>query len=167
MYTSLRQWSLIFFLLLVPFVGWAESDVDYPEDWRNWPIVGTGKISGVETPISADLPRIVIDTFKTYNWVNDGKGSAYEIRVAPAEQEAWKKGSTDFEDGPTAILDLTDIGVMLVTGHLLGEAQYGVYSHEGKDLSMAHPSLAPKVCATCHTGYGVYCNNGICRKDAQ
>ncbi len=67
-------------------------------------------------------------------------------------------------EASTAVLELTDIKVLLVTEHLLGEAMYGVYTYDGKDITEAHPSLNTAVCTTCHTGYGEACLYGICTK---
>ena len=147
-----------FFFLTISSMAAAESDAEFPKGWENWPVHHSGKILGKETPIPADLPPIVIETMKTYNWVNDGKGSAYNVRLNP-EQKAG-----NYQDGPTGVLELTDIKALLVTEHLVGEPQYGAYSYDGKDISDAHPSLNPSACTTCHTGYGDACINGVCTK---
>ena len=146
------------FFLTISVMAAAESDAEFPKGWENWPIHHSGKILSKETAIPADLPPIVIETMKTYNWVNDGKGSAYNVRLNPAQ----KAGA--YEDGPTGVLELTDIKALLVTEHLVGEPQYGAYSYDGKDISDAHPSLNPSACTTCHSGYGDACITGVCTK---
>lgn len=140
----------------------AGSDAAFPADWQNWPVVKAGVIGGIDTPIPAAAPRIVQETIKTYNWVNDGKGSAYRVRVSPAQSELYRAGRGVYPDGPTAVLELTDAKVILVTDHLLGEPQYGVFSFDGKDLVGAHPSLQTSVCTNCHSGYADLCVAGIC-----
>ncbi len=135
-------------------IAQAASDAGFPKGWEGWPVLKEGAIPPKAEPIPGDLPTIVKETFKTYNWVNDGKGSAYKIRMNPAHK--------DGADGPAAVLELTDIKALLVTEHLLGEPLYGAWSSDGKDLAEAHPSLAPKVCAACHSGYGEACVKGIC-----
>lgn len=154
------------FLLLALFLNstsaFAQSETKFPNDWKTWPVTATGTISGAETPIPANAPPILRDTLRSYNWINNGKGSAYEVRVNPAQMNTYLAHNGKFIDGPTAILVLTDINVLLVTEHLLGQPSYGVFSVEGKDITGAHPSLAPQVCRTCHTGYSDICINGVC-----
>ena len=145
---------LILTLALWDTVAHAASDASFPTGWETWPVLKEGAIPPKAEPVPADLPGIVQETFKTYNWVNDGKGSAYKVRLNPAHKAG--------EDGPAAVLELTDIKALLVTEHLLGEPLYGAWSYAGKDLADAHPSLAPKVCAACHSGYGEACVQGIC-----
>jgi len=142
----------------------AGSQALFPKGWDKWPVSKMGKIPGAKTPIDASLPPIVQATFKTYNWVQDGKGSAYNVRFNPAQEKAIAEGKGNIADGPTAVLDLTDIKVILVTEHLMGEPQYGAFSYDGKDISGAHPSLDPKVCTSCHSGYGEACKHGVCSK---
>lgn len=149
---------------LVAGAAFAASDAPFPKDWQNWPVTHSGAIPSSATAIPADLPAIVKETVKTYNWIVDGKGSPYNVRIAPAARPIAGARNGKFGDGDTAVLELTDAKVILVTGHLLGEPQYGVYSFDGKDLAEAHPSLAPKVCTTCHSGYGEACIAGVCSK---
>ncbi len=155
---KLIQYLVCLVLFGLSSIVLAESDAEFPKGWDSWPVHHSGRILGKETAIPADLPPIVIETMKTYNWVNDGKGSAYNVRLNPAQKAG------DYKDGPTGVLELTDIKVLLVTEHLVGEPQYGAYTYEGKDISDAHPSLNPKACTTCHTGYGDACINGVCTK---
>ncbi|MEW5756332.1 MAG: hypothetical protein AB1810_08500 [Pseudomonadota bacterium] len=142
----------------------AASDAAFPKGWKDWPIKHTGAIPGSSTPIPSGVPVIVQETVKTYNWVQDGKGSKYNVRVNPAQDGPYKARSGKFGDGPTAVLELTDIKAILVTEHLLGEPVYGAYTYEGKDISDAHASLKPQVCKTCHSGYGEACVVGVCSK---
>ncbi len=142
----------------------AGSDAQLPGDWQSWPIHHSGQILANKTAIPETLPPIVRETMKAYNWINDGKGSAYNVRINPAKLPSVKDGKGKFADGPTSVLELTDIKAVFVTEHLLGDPQYGAWSFDGKDLSAAHPSLAPKFCATCHSGYGEACVAGSCTK---
>ncbi|HFC52904.1 MAG TPA: hypothetical protein ENJ43_00540 [Gammaproteobacteria bacterium] len=142
--------------------AYAASDAEFPKGWESWPVVGSGAIPDNKSPIPDGLPEIVKETVKTYNWIQDGKGSKYNVRVNPAHKDAYIKRHGGYPDGPTAVLELTDIKALLVTEHLLGEPQYGAYSFDGKDISEAHPSLAPKTCTTCHSGYGEACVTGVC-----
>ena len=137
---------------------YAESDASFPDDWESWTVFSEGAIPGSAVPVGDDLPAIVAETFKTYNWVNEGHGSEYELRFNPE-----KKGQKpNFDDGGTAVLNLTDIKVLLVTEHFLGDPVYGAFTYDGKDISDAHPSLSVDACVACHTGYGEACVNGIC-----
>ncbi len=155
--------------LVVAILGWsvmlvaqAASDAEFPKGWESWPVVSSAAIPDNQSPIPDDLPEIVKQTVKTYNWIQDGKGSRYNVRVNPAHKDAYLKRHGEYPDGPTAVLELTDIKALLVTEHLLGEPQYGAYTFDGKDIADAHPSLAPKTCVACHTGYGEACVTGVC-----
>lgn len=140
----------------------AGSDAKFPKGWESWPVKSSGAIPSNKTAIAGNLPPIVQETFKTYNWTNDGKGTAYKVRVNPAQEGGYKARNGKFNDGPTAVLDLTDIKAILVTEHFLGEPVYGAFSYDGKDLSGAHGSLSPAACKKCHTGYGNACVTGVC-----
>jgi hypothetical protein len=155
-----------FVIALVIFMSpaMAASDADFPKDWKMWPVVSVGEIPSNKATLPQDLPPIVLETIKTYNWINDGDGSKYSIRVHPEKLVSHKSHTGDFEDGPTSVLELTDIKAILVTSHLLGEPQYGVFTFDGKDISDAHHSLAPEVCQTCHSGYGDSCVAGVCSR---
>ncbi len=142
-------------LILAPGI-WAKSDAEFPAGWDKWPIHHSGQILGKEKTLPENLPPIVVETMKTYNWINEGKGSAYHVRLNPAQKAG------NYQDGATGVLELTDIKVLLVTEHLVGEPQYGAYTYDGKDISDAHPSLAPQTCTTCHSGYGDACITGVC-----
>ncbi|MFK5892984.1 MAG: hypothetical protein QM504_07160 [Pseudomonadota bacterium] len=140
----------------------AASDAEFPTGWDSWPIHHSGTILGKDTAVPDGLPAIVVETLKTYNWVNDGKGSKYNIRINPAQKAGLS--SHKYNDGPTGVLELTDIKVLLVTEHLVGTEQYGAYTYDGKDMADAHPSLNTQTCTTCHTGYGDACITGVCTK---
>ncbi len=142
----------------------AASEALFPEGWQDWPVVSSGTILGQSTPVPDSVPVILRETVQTYNWINDGKGSAYNVRINPAQMEAYKARSGKFADGPTGVLELVDIKALLVTDSLLGEPLYGVYTFDGTDISAAHPSLGLDTCTTCHTGYNDYCVAGICSK---
>ncbi len=102
---------------------------DFPPGWSNWPVVKEGRIPAKGEPLN-DLPPIVRETFKTYEWINDGQGSAYAIRFNPDKQDG-----KDYGSGPTAVFHIKELGVLLVTGHLRGVASvYGVYTDNGKDI---------------------------------
>ncbi|MGK7345186.1 MAG: hypothetical protein ACNS63_05195 [Candidatus Nitrospinota bacterium M3_3B_026] len=155
---------LAVFSLAVSSNAFAGSNAEFPKGWESWPIAGKGAIPDNKSPIPSDAPAIVQETIKTYNWINDGKGSPYYVRIHPDKKDAAAARKGQFDDGPTAVLELTDIKVILVTEHLIGEPQYGAYTYDGKDMADAHPSLAPKTCADCHSGYGEACVNGVCAK---
>lgn len=140
----------------------AGGDAAFPKGWESWPVVAQGAIPGKDTPIPADAPAIVKETVKVYNWINEGKGSAYKVRVNPAQASVHAARKGDFADGATAVLELTDIKALLVTDHLVGEPQYGVWTFDGKDITAAHPSLETKACTTCHSGYKDACFKGVC-----
>ncbi len=142
--------------------AFAQSEAKLPGDWESWPVTAAGKLTGSDTAIPGDAPAILRDTLKAYSWLNNGKGSAYEVRVNPRAMGAYTSRDGKYSDGETAVLFLTDINALLVTEHLLGQATYGVFSADGKDIAGAHPSLAPQVCKTCHSGYSDICVGGLC-----
>jgi hypothetical protein len=156
------SWLIGLFIACFSMSVYAASDAEFPKGWDSWPVHHSGAIPDNKSPISADLPGIVQETFKTYNWVHDGKGSKYNIRVNPAQKDAAFARKGDIPDGSTGVLELTDINVLLVTEHLVGEPQYGAYSTDGKDVSGLHPSLNPGACQKCHSGYGEACVTGVC-----
>lgn len=139
----------------------AASDAEFPKDWEKWTVVKEGTIPDNKAALPADLPSIVRETVKTYNWVNDGKGTSYKVRINPAALANYKKRGP-YDNAVTAVLDLTNIKVLFVTEHLAGQATYGVYDYGGKDMAGAHPSLALTVCQTCHTGFEDVCKTGVC-----
>lgn len=141
----------------------AASDAEFPREWETWPVVSEGAIPDNAAVLPADLSPIVRETVKTYNWINAGKGSPYKVRINPAALPAYKTRGP-YSDGPTAVLELTDIKTLLVTEHLVGQPTYGAYDSAGKDLSTAHPSLGPAVCQTCHSGYEDACVGGVCSR---
>jgi hypothetical protein len=142
--------------------AFAASEAAFPADWQSWPVTASGTILGADTAIPSNAPRVLIETVKAYNWVNNGKGSAYQIHVNPAKRASYIAHQGKYTDGGTSVLALTDAKVILVTEHLLGEPQYGVFTFDGKDLEGAHPSLKVETCRTCHTGFADICLGGIC-----
>ncbi len=142
----------------------AGSDADFPQGWEEWPVIATGTIAGNQEALPQDLPAIVQETFKTYNWIQDGKGSFYKVRINPEQKEA-SSGKKEFADATTAVMELVDIKVLFVTEHLLGEPRYGVYTFDGKDLmGSGQASLEARTCTACHSGYKEFFSNGITKR---
>jgi len=139
----------------------AGSTATFPADWRGWPLVKETAIPGRDTPIPDGLPPLFVDTIKTYNWINDGKGSQLRIYVNPAKLDAYRSHGP-YADGPTAVAVYADVGIVFVTEHLLGEPLYGTFDLTGRDISATHPSLSTDVCARCHVGYAETCKSGTC-----
>jgi hypothetical protein len=140
----------------------SDSNVAFPDGWRDWPAVKEGRLPGSEATIPDDLPSIVKETIKMYSWVNGGNGSAYKIRIKPDDLAAYNAGGRAYSDGPTAVFQLTDANVMFVTGHVLGSPVYGVYAFDKTDLAGTQPSLKTKQCQRCHSGYQEFCTTGVC-----
>ncbi len=62
------------------------------------------------------------------------------------------------------ILQLKELGLLFVTGHKTGQAQYAVYKEDGTDVTEANSEsiLSANFCRACHTGYAAFCVNGQC-----
>lgn len=159
--TRILTVSALFGAVMLATAAHAGSDASFPEGWENWLVVKEGAIPDNQTALPADLPAIVRETVKTYNWINDGKGSPYRIRVNPAVMDAYAKRGP-YDTHSSAVLELTSAKALLVTEHMGGQPLYGAFSVDGKDIAEAHPSLAPQVCTTCHTGFEDACTLGIC-----
>jgi hypothetical protein len=137
----------------------AQSVAQFPTGWDGWPIHHAGTIPPKGTPIPVDLPEAFQATFRAYNWVNDGKGALYNIRMATRiiglDREA-------LPDGATGVLELPELKVLLVTEHRDGKPLYGAYAYDGTDVSGLHPSLAAKFCNACHAPYKKIYVAGVC-----
>jgi hypothetical protein len=160
----MMRFTLLFLLaFLVPSTVFAESDArsaaPYPEGWRDWPVHHTGRIPPRGSAFEDGLPEVFLGTYLSYEWVNEGRGARTVIRVNGAKLgvNRW-----DLADGPTAVLELPELGVLFVTHHEAGKPVYGAYTVDGQDLAGAHPTLAPKYCRTCHASYAWLCMNGVC-----
>jgi len=152
-------------LLFAPVIHAAGvmPQADFPPNWQDWPVVKEGRIPPQGASLK-NLPPIVRETFETYAWINDGQGSPYAIRMHPE-----KRGDQGYGSGPTAVFEVKELGVILVTGHLRGVVSvYGIYTADGKDISGTHPSLKLNVCRGCHASHGPNssgrfgCQKGIC-----
>jgi len=148
-----------FVLALTPAV--ADATASYPANWREWTLVKETVIPGRDTPIPDGLPPLFVDTIKTYNWINDGKGSTLRIYVNPTALEAYATHGP-YTDGPTVVGVYNDVGIVFVTEFLMGEPLYGTYDFAGKDVTGQHPSFAAEVCSRCHQGYAEVCKGGTC-----
>jgi hypothetical protein len=137
----------------------AESVAAFPTGWESWPIHHTGTIPPKGVAIPVDLPEAFQSTFRAYNWVNDGKGAAYNIRMATSIIGIER---TALPDGPTGVLEIPAMKVLLVTEHRGGKPVYGAYSYDGADVSSAHPTISAKFCNACHISYPEVCVNGVC-----
>lgn len=146
-------------MMMVSGVARAQSVANFPSGWDSWPIHHSGAIPSRGTAIPSDLHQAFQSTFRAYNWVNDGKGAPYNIRMATpvigVEREA-------LPDGMTGVLELPTLKILLVTEHRGGKPVYGAYAFDGTDLSKAHPTVAAKFCNACHESYPDVCVNGVC-----
>ncbi len=137
----------------------AQSVADFPTGWETWPEHHSGSIPPKGAAIPKDLHEAFQSTFRAYNWLNDGKGAGYVIRMAPSiigvEREK-------LPDGPTGVLEIPSLGFLLVTEHRDGKPVYGAYTFEGADISTAHPTVSAKFCNACHDSYPDVCVNGVC-----
>ncbi|MEO1336410.1 MAG: hypothetical protein AAFV29_12240 [Myxococcota bacterium] len=139
----------------------SRSSADYPKDWATWPKIKQTYIPGAETPLPPGIPPLFVETIKTYNWINGGKGTRLDIYVNPKVLDQYKTHGP-YPDGVTAVGVYSDVQIVFVTQHLLGEPIYGTFDFEGRDLAGAHPSFSPTICSRCHAGYAEICKGGTC-----
>lgn len=144
------------------------SEVAFPKDWSSWTSVATpltkiGAIPGCDADVSA-LPPIYQETVATYCNVKPGGPGKVEILVRPSDMAAYKARNGKFPDGPSMILHLKDMKVLMVTGYKGGQPQYGTFSEDGKDMTAPKGGLASDTCRTCHSGFTAFCVNGQCGK---
>lgn len=149
----------------------AASEAAYPADWQKWSSVSTtltkiGALPGCDADVGT-LPLIYQETVATYCNVRQGGPGAVAVLVNPAVKSIYEARVGKFPDGPAMILHLKDMKVLFVTGHKDGQAQYGVYTEEGKDISAESGPLAMETCRACHTGYTAFCVEGQCGKLAK
>lgn len=150
-----------FCLLLTSVFCFAQSIASFPHDYRNWVLVKESVMPGKNVKLPPETPIFLQNTVKTYNWVNDGRGTKLNIFVPPEKLEDYKKHGP-YDDGITAVGVYEDSNIVFVTEHFAGEALYGVYNRKGEDISHTHPSLNVKVCVQCHTENKDICINGTC-----
>ncbi len=139
----------------------TRSDARYPKSWPAWVKVKETYIPSAQTPLPKNIPPVIVETIKMYNWINDGDGTRFDIYVNPSVLEAYKRHGP-YPDGGTAVGVFADVGVVFVTQHLLGEAMYGTFNSKGEDISGAHETFAPSICSRCHVGYGETCVSSTC-----
>ncbi len=154
--------NAIFLLLFVVAIGMdAKSNASFPENWKQWIKVKETYIPGVQTPIPQGTSPLFVDTIKSYNWINAGKGTKLAIFVNPSTL-AFYKTHGPYQDGITAVAVYENSGIIFVTQHIKGAPIYGTYNFVGKDISNEHPNFAPAYCTKCHVSYQEICRNGTC-----
>lgn len=156
--------KIAFFVAIVglyPMLLTAESIASFPKDLEDWLLVKESVIPGKNVQLPESTPLLLQETVKTYNWVNEGKGTKLNIFVPKDKLDAYKAHGP-YSDGATAVGVYEDIDVIFVTEHLAGEAIYGVYDRAGKDVSHTHPTFAIDVCIQCHTANSATCRGGTC-----
>lgn len=137
----------------------AQSVADFPTGWETWLVHHTGVIPPKGAVIPADLHEAFQSTFRAYNWLNDGKGAGYVIRMAPSIIGVDRAA---LPDGVTGVLEIPALKFLLVTEHRGGKPVYGAYAFDGTDISTAHPTVSAKFCNACHGSYPDVCVNGVC-----
>jgi hypothetical protein len=152
--------GLLFSLMMIVSVSArAESVAGFPTGWESWPIHHTGTIPPKGTVVPVDLPEAFQSTFRAYNWVNEGGGAAYNVRMATPVIGIERNA---LPDGLTGVLEIPVMKILLVTEHREGKPVYGAYGYDGADLSGAHPTVSAKFCNACHESYPKVCVNGVC-----
>lgn len=158
--------SIVMGWLALVSPAFAASGTPYPSDWKSWTSVSTALTGiGALPDCSADvskLPPIYQKTVETYCSVKAGGPGKVAVLVKPSAMDAYTTRSGKFPDGTNMILHLKDMKVLFVTGHKGGNAIYGAFTEDGKDITAASGPLAAETCTTCHTGYQSFCKGGQC-----
>jgi len=131
------------------FAPEIKSETKFPTGWQKWKITKSDEILPTDIEIPKDAPEVIKEVIKTYRWINDGKGSFYNVRFN--------------QDDSISVMDLPDIKTLFITEYAKEGVRYGVFTYDGVDITKTHPSLDPKVCRSCHTGFDNACgDNEIC-----
>ncbi|MDH4247901.1 MAG: hypothetical protein OEW39_08795 [Deltaproteobacteria bacterium] len=146
--------------------AWAQSQAEFPKDWKSWtavktPLVEVGAIPGCNADVSK-LPPIYQETVATYCGVKPGGPGKVSVLVNPKISEKYKTRKGGFSEGTNMVLHLMDMKVLFVTGTSKGKPTYGVFLEDGKDIAAKDGALSTQTCATCHTGYQSFCVEGQC-----
>lgn len=153
-------------LLALTVNAFAASNTPFPSDWQGWTSVNTTLTGiGALPDCSADvskLPPIYQKTVETYCSVKPGGPGKVAVLVKPAVAGNYGARDGKFADGSNMILHLKDMKVLFVTGHKGGNAVYGVFTEDGKDITAASGPLAAETCTSCHSGYQAFCKGGQC-----
>jgi len=151
----------IIFLVFCTSQSSAESIASFPKDLNSWVLVKESIIPGKDVILPDDTPLFLQETVKTYNWINDGKGTKLNIYIPKAKLNLYKNHGP-YPDGPTAVGIYEDSDIVFVTEHIAGEPIYGTYDRNGKDISDTHPSFKVEICSQCHLANSSICQNGTC-----
>ncbi|MEG3639093.1 hypothetical protein [Magnetococcus sp. PR-3] len=148
---------------LVSSSAWAAP---FPADWASWhqattPLTQIGALPGCEADVSA-FPPIYQETVATYCNVKPGGPGKVGILISPTAMDAFKSRQGGFKDGPQMILHLQDLKVLFLTYYQNGQAEYAVFTEDGKDITAASGPLSAETCKVCHTGYEAFCVHGQC-----
>jgi len=158
----------LFAFMALPYISNAGSGIGFPQGWEKWTPVNTtlvqiGALPGCDADVKT-LPPIYQETVATYCSVRAGGPGKVGVLVNPSALPVYGARSGKFGDGANAILHLKEMKVLFVTGHKGGEAVYGIYSEDGKDISAPEGPLSTQTCVACHTGYQAFCIKGQCGK---
>jgi len=159
---------LLFSLFFTTTHVLAAGETSFPADWKNWtsvatPLSGIGALPGCDADVST-LPPIYQETVEIYCGVRPQGPGAVAILVKPSEMSSYKAKDGKMHDGPTMILHLKEMQILMVTGYKSGKALYSVFREDGTDITSADAAspLSANTCRTCHTGYEAFCTNGQC-----
>ena len=141
--------------------AFAESIASFPHDLKDWILVKESFIPGKDVELPEDTPLFLQQTVKTYNWINNGRGSKLNIFV-PQKKLASYQTHGPYEDGPTAVGIYEDSDIIFVTEHIAGEPIYGTFDRTGTDISDLHPTFGVEICIQCHVNNSAICINGTC-----
>lgn len=157
-----------FYLFFSISSTFAAGEISFPSDWKSWqsvttPLTQIGALPGCDADVSS-LPVIYQVTVESYCAVRPQGPGAVDVLVKPTSMASYKLRDGKLEQGPNMILQLKDLGLLMVTGHDNGEAKYAVFKEDGTDVSESNPEsiLSPEFCRSCHTGYAAFCVNGQC-----
>jgi hypothetical protein len=155
----MKLWILV--IIAISFNTHSKSIASFPKDLKHWILVKESMIPGKDVTLPEETPLFIQDTVKTYNWINNGKGTKLNIFVPKDKLEAYKTHGP-YKDGPTAAGVYEDSDIIFITEHIEGEAIYGTYDRQGNDISDSHPTFQINMCQQCHVANEAICINGTC-----
>ena len=73
----MKIWILV--IVLISFNTNSKSIASFPKNLNNWVLVKESIIPGKDVTLPKETSLFIQNTVKTYNWINNGKGTKLNI----------------------------------------------------------------------------------------